>query len=245
MAYDIPTVASAMDQKIMQLDYISNNLANAATPGYKAQHLRALKNLEEASEAAETTPSNTAVYTDFSQGMAQKTGNPLDLNLQGDGFFVVQTPTGQAFTRQGNFTVNKLNQIVTQFGHPVVGSGGGPITLTDGKVQISEEGFVYVSKNEAESAESEIGKLKIVDFSNKQALVNAGEGLYRDPGTAGMTQIDKPKISVECVESSNVNIVKEMASMIDTHRLFETYQKIIQTLSEEDKLSTSRIGRIG
>lgn len=242
MAYDIPAVATAMDQKIIQLDYITHNLANAETPGFKAQHLYALKSLEQANQTDEDTSSAHVVLTDFSQGIAQKTGNPLDLSIQGDGFFAVQTPEGEAFTRQGNFTVNKLNQIVTQSGHPVVGTGGGPITLPDGKVQISEEGSVYVNKNEIGS---EVGKLKIVDFSDKRALTEAGGGLYRDPGSAGMKKIEKPSIAPGSVELSNVNIVKEMAEMIDTHRSFETYQKIIQTLSDEDKLSTGRVGRIG
>jgi flagellar basal-body rod protein FlgG len=242
MAYDIPTVATAMDQKIVQLDYITHNLANATTPGFKAQHLHALRSLAEANQTDENAPSGHIVFTDFSQGLSQKTDNPLDLSIQGDGFFAVQTPDGEAFTRQGDFTVNKLNQIVTQSGHPVVGAGGGPITLTDGKVQIGEDGSVYVNKNEVES---EVGKLKIVDFSDRQALLEAGGGLYRDSGSAGMKKIEKPSIARGSVESSNVNIVKEMAEMIDIHRSFETYQKIIQTLSEEDKLSTGRVGRIG
>ncbi len=237
MSNDISSVAASMDQRIRQLDYISNNLANASTTGFKAQHLRAMKIIEEAGVSEGNNLSGNILYTDFSQGLVQKTGNPLDLAIQGDGFFVVQTAEGQAFTRKSDFTVNRQNQIVTQAGDPVVGDGG-PITLGNGKVNISSDGSVYVDGNS-------VGKLKIVDFSNRQALTNLGGGLYRDPGTAGMKPVDKPEVKVECLESSNVNLVKEMAEMIEVNRSFETYQKVIHTLSEEDKLSTSRVGRIG
>ena len=132
--------------------------------------------------------------------------------------------------------VNKLSQIVTQAGDPVIGEGG-PITLTNGKINISENGSVYVD-------ESEIGKLKIVDFANRRALIKAGAGLYRNPGTAGVKKVENPHISSGFIELSNVNIVREMADMIDIHRSFENYQKIIQTLSELDKLSTGRVGRV-
>jgi len=236
MAYEISEVAAAMDQKVIQLDHMTNNLANAATPGFKAVHLHALKNLDAEGKSDVDLQSSGVTYVDFSQGMPQKTGNPLDLNIQGDGFFVVQTAEGQAFTRKGDFTVNKLRQIVTQSGDPVLGEGG-PIALKDGKVQILADGSVYVD-------DTQVGKLKIVDFADRQALRNAGSGLYRDSGNAGIKKVDKTDISSGFIELSNVNIVKEMANMIDINRAFETYQKLIQTQSELDKLSTGRVGRI-
>jgi flagellar basal-body rod protein FlgF len=236
MAYEISEVAAAMEQKIIQLDYMTNNLANAATPGFKAVHLHVLKNLEETDKSNADLESSGSIYVDFSQGLPQKTGNPLDLNIQGDGFFVVQTAEGQAFTRKGDFTVDKLRQITTQTGDPILGEGG-PIVLKDGKVQILADGSVYVEG-------TQVGKLKIVDFSDRQALSNAGAGLYRDTGKATIKKVEKPDISSGFIELSNVNIVKEMAAMIDINRSFETYQKIIQTQSELDKLSSGRVGRI-
>jgi len=237
MAYDIPTVSLIMDQKILQLDHIANNLANSGTSGFKVQQLHVLQTLEEDVGTEGIDPAATVLFTDFSQGIIQRTDNPLDLALQGDGFFVVQTPEGQAFSRKGDFTVNKLKQIVTQMGDPVIGEGGTAITVTDGKIHVSDNGAVYVDGNQ-------VGKFRIVDFSDRQVLENTGGGLYRDPGTAGLSQVEKPKISSGFIELSNVNIVKEMTEMIDIQRSFETYQKIIQTLTEDDKLATSRIGRL-
>ena len=237
MAFEIPTVAAAMDLKILQLDQITNNLANAATPGFKAEHLHFLKNMAENNPSSGDVASLGSLVVDFAQGMPQQTGNPLDLQLQGDGFFVVGTKESQAFTRKGDFTINRLNQIVTQAGDPVLGEGG-PITLTKGKIEIGSEGSVYVDG-------SPVGKLRVVDFASRQALTSAGGGLYRDDGAAGMKKVEKPNVSSGVIELSNVNVIKEMAEMININRSFEAYSKIIQTLSEQDKLSTGRIGRVG
>lgn len=236
MAYDISTVAAAMDQKIMQMEHITNNLANASTPGFKAEHLLILNTLQEESKPGDNAASLNSLIVDFARGLSQRTDNPLDLYLQGDGFFVVQTKEGLAYSRKGDFTVNSLNQLVTQAGDPVVGEGG-PITLKNGKIHIAENGSVFVD-------ESQVGKLRIVDFANRQNLRNAGGGLYIDNGTAGVRKVDRPDISSGSIELSNVNVINEMAGMIDIHRSFETYQKIIQTLTDQDKLSVSRVGRV-
>lgn len=236
MAYDIYTVAAAMDRKIMQLEHLSTNLANASTTGFKATHLVTMNALQEENRPGENAASLNSLVVDFARGISQRTDNPLDLSLQGDGFFTVETPEGQAFTRKGDFTVNSLNRLVTQAGDPVVGEGG-PITLQDGKIQIAADGSVFVDGNQ-------VGKLKIVDFSNRQNLRNGGDGLYIDDGTAGIKKVDRPEISSGSIELSNINAISEMAEMIDIHRSFETYQKVIQTLSDLDKLSVSRVGRV-
>lgn len=236
MAYDISTVAAAMDQKITQLQHITNNLANASTPGFKAAHLSILNALQQESKPGDNATPLNALVVDFARGISQRTDNPLDLYLQGDGFFVVQTKEGPAYTRKGDFTVNSLSQLVTQAGDAVVGEGG-PITLQNGKIHIAENGSVFVD-------ESEVGKLKIVDFANRQNLRNTGGGLYIEDGTAGIKKVDRPDIASGSIELSNVNVINEMAGMIDVHRSFETYQKIIQTLTDQDKLSVSRVGRV-
>jgi flagellar basal-body rod protein FlgF len=236
MPYDISTVSAAMDQRIQQLEHITNNLANSATPGFKAAHIYFLESLEEETTTAENINTSANLVRDFAQGFFQKTDNPLDLSLQGDGFFVVQGNEGQVYTRKGDFTINSKNQLVTQAGNLVLGTGG-PIVLRDGKVHVNEDGSVYVD-------ESQVGKLKVVDFSNRQALKNIGRGLYLDEGVAGMKIVDKPNISSGSIELSNVNVINEMAEMINIHRTFEIYQKIIQQLSDQDKLSTSRLGQV-
>jgi flagellar basal-body rod protein FlgF len=236
MAYDISAISAAMDQKIFQLENVTNNLANAATPGFKAAHLYLLNVLQEESKPDDNTTSLTSLMMDFAQGIFQKTDNPLDVSLKGDGFFVVQTKEGLAYTRKGDFTVNGTNQIVTQGGNLVVGEGG-PIVLRNGKIHINEDGSVFVDENQ-------VDKLKIVDFANRQTLRNAGGGLYIDNGEAGIKKVDKPNVISGSIELSNVNVISEMADMINIHRSFEAYQKLIQQLTDQDKLSTSRVGRV-
>jgi flagellar basal-body rod protein FlgF len=230
MAYDINSITSAMSRKIDQMDHVTNNLANSMTPGFKAEHLRALQ----ANGEGEVIPSEATV--DFSSGLSQQTGNPLDLHIEGDAFFVIQTKDGLAFTRRGDFTINRDNQLVTQDGNPVMGEGG-KITLSSGKVHISRDGSVSVDGNM-------VGKLRMTDFNNRTALTRIGGSLYRDSGTAGMKKPASAEIASGFLELSNVNIIGEMTELIDINRSFEIYQKIIQTLSDQDKLSVSRVGRL-
>jgi len=230
MVYDINSVASAMDRKIRQMDHTANNLANASTPGFKAEHLRALQ----AAGAGEAASTETSV--DFRPGLAEKTGNALDLLIEGDGFFVIQANDGLAFTRRGNFTIDRENRLVTQDGAPVMGENG-YITLKNGIIHISQDGSVSLDTDV-------VGTLRIVEFNNRTQLRPVGGGIYRDSGAAGMNKSQHPKVASGFLELSNVNMIQEMTEMIEINRSFENYQKIIQTLSELDKLSVSRIGRL-
>jgi flagellar basal-body rod protein FlgF len=230
MIHDIVNVASAMNRKIIQMDHTTNNLANASTPGFKAEHLRALQALGADGE----TPAETIV--DFSRGPAEMTGNALDINIEGDGFFVVQTNEGLAFTRKGDFTIDRENRLVTQDGAPVMGEGGA-ITLSKGKVHVSRDGSVMVDADV-------VGKLRIVDFDNRTALTRTENVMYRDSGSAGMKPSPGMELASGYLERSNVNVIREMVEMIEINRSFEYYQKIIHTLTEMDKMSVSRIGRL-
>jgi flagellar basal-body rod protein FlgF len=236
MAYDISSMAVAMDQKIAQLHHVTHNLANASTPGFKAEHLLILNAPQQESNEGNGSANLKTIIVDFERGISQRTDNPLDLYLQGEGFFVVQTKDGQAYTRKGDFTVNGLKQLVTQAGDPVLGEGG-PITLRNGKIQVTGNGSIFVDENQ-------VGQLKIADFGNRQNLRNIGGGLYIDDGTAGVKKMDRPDIASGTIELSNVNVVNEMAQMIEIHRSFEAYSKIIQMLTDQDKLSVSRVGRV-
>jgi flagellar basal-body rod protein FlgF len=238
MANDIFTVASAMDRKIIQMDYVANNLANASTPGFKAEHLRALQAFSADGDALlEATLETTVEATvDFRPGSAEKTGSALDLRIEGDGFFVIQQKSGMAFTRRGDFTIDNQNRLVTQSGDPVMGESG-TITLGKGQPHISRDGSVSVDA-------AIVGRLQIVDFNNRTKLTRIGGGLYLDSGTAGMMKHPSPELTSGHLELSNVNMVLEMTEMIEINRSFENYQKIILTLSEMDKMSVSRIGRL-
>jgi flagellar basal-body rod protein FlgG len=236
MGYEISDIAIAGGRKLTQLDFIANNLANISTTGFKSEHLYYAMKGKESQEGARSDLGLTSVVMDFAQGTLQATGNPLDVAIEGDGFFAIQQNDGTTYTRNGSFVMNKNKEIVTTTGAKVLGESG-PIIINGAQVNIDADGTVRVDGNMA-------GKFKIVSFASPGQLTRTAGGQYIDEGNAGLKKNETYRVSSGYLEMSNVNAMKEMVEMIDGHRSFETYQKIIQTMSDLDKLSTSRIGRL-
>jgi len=236
MGYGIGEVAKASEGRIYQLDVVSNNLANTGTPGFKADRYQPGIAVGDTNAKEASTSRQPFTMVDYGQGLMQKTDNVLDVAIQGEGYFTVQTGDGLAYTRKGNFTINKNSQLVTQSGESVMGNNG-PITVTGGDVDIDNVGNVSVNGVAG-------GKLKIVRFENPLALTRTKEGMFTDPGSAGMKQMENPEIKPHQLEMSNVNVIREMVDMIDIQRSFETYQKVIQTIADLDRLATGRVGKL-
>ena len=113
----------------------------------------------------------------------------------------------------------------------------GPIKINGREVTIESNGTVTVDGTET-------GKLQLVSFDNRPNLVRRGDGLFTDPGSAGKKKVATPDFTPRHLELANVNAIKEMADMIDIQRSFESYLKVMQTIQDLDKLSTSRVGRL-
>ena len=236
MRYDVNDVAIAGARKLTQLDFVANNVANANTSGFKSEHLYYAMKGRAAQENSRTDLGPTATKIDFAQGTLNRTGNKFDLAIESDGFFTLQTKKGIAYTRNGSFILNKNNELVTPAGDYVMGESG-KITISGESVGIDGDGSIQVDGSVA-------GKLKITNFSNPEDISRAAAGQYVDSGRAGAKNADNYKIASGYLEMSNVNAVKEMVDMIDIQRTFETYQKIILTMTELDKISTNRIGKL-
>ena len=236
MRYDVNDVAIAGARKLTQLDFVANNVANVSTPGFKSEHLYYAMKGKAAQENSRVDLGTTATTIDFAQGTLNRTGNKFDLAIEGDGFFTIQTRNGIAYTRNGNFILNKNNEIITHAGDYVLGESG--------KIVISGESVVIDSDGSIQVDGSVAGKLRITAFSNSGDVSRAAAGQYLDSGKAGPKKADNYKIASGYLEMSNVNAVKEMVDMIDIQRTFETYQKIILTMSDLDKISTNRIGKL-
>jgi flagellar basal-body rod protein FlgG len=161
----------------------------------------------------------------------------MDVAINGEGFFAVQSGIETTYTRQGNFTLDKDSNLVTADGSFVLGKSGQKIKLPDGTINISEKGDVAVDG-------SRIDTLKIVSFKNPQVLEKVDGCLFRDTGNAGLVEKEDAVVRQGHIEMSNVQVVKEMVEMVGIHRSVEVYQKIIQTIAEQDKLATSQIGRV-
>jgi flagellar basal-body rod protein FlgF len=243
---DISDIANAGTRTIMQLDVVAHNLANISTTGFKAEHLyyamNELKTLDNNSVNPEQSlgaisSSSAKKVMDLSQGVLEKSGNNLDMAIEGEGFFSLQQKTGTAYTRNGNFVINKNNELVTKNGVNVLGESG-PIKINGKSIEVDSDGTIRVDGNTA-------GKLKIAAFRNPGDLTKINDGQFIDEGKAGLINAEKYRVAGGYLEASNVNAIKEMIEMIDLQRsAFETYQKVTLTLSDFDKISTSRIGKL-
>lgn len=236
MLYDVTDMGRAGARKITQLDFVANNLANAATPGFKAEHLYYAMKGKKAQEGAMMELGPTVSKMDYAQGTLMITGNKLDMAVEGDGYFTIQTKTGNVYTRNGGFVLNKNNELVTQSGDYVLGEAG-KIVITGNEVSIDADGSISVDGEVA-------AKLKISSFKDPYALTRSSDGRFVDAGKAGLKKAEGFKIASGYLEMSNVNAVREMTDMMEIQRTFETYQKVILTLQDMDKISTNRIGKL-
>src|SRR2546428_8462505 len=207
------TLASGGLAAQARLDAVTQNLANVGTAGYKAGRpvfrLRPLDVQETGlpappplRAAAQVTEAETV--RDFSQGPVHATGNPLDLAVSGQGFFVVATPRGERYTRQGSFGLDGEGYLVTEHGDRVQGENG-DVRVGTGDVAIGDDGQVSVDG-------ISVGRLKLVDFGERPALVPEGNALFAPaPGAAGVP-LDANATHVEqgALEAANVDAVKGM-----------------------------------
>jgi flagellar basal-body rod protein FlgF len=236
---------TAMASRTRALDTIANNLANASTPGYRAQHNIFSSVLAEAGDETES-PLNKAMNNygimsgttlDRTQGAIQKTGNDLDVAIQGSGFFVVQTAGSSMYTRDGAFQVSATGQLISAAGDPVMGEKG-PIAILPGKLSISADGTI--SSNGAVA-----GKLKLVDIAPGADLKSVGGTNYSAPESSETPAVGSI-VQQGALENSNVNPVTSMVELITAQRSAEMMQHALSMFnSEMDKTATQDLSKVG
>ncbi len=207
-----------------QMDVIATNLANLETAGFKSENMIFTELIEQTNdEEFLSIVHDVSFVRDLSEGPFTGTHSPLDLAIQGDGYFVVDTPDGERYTRHGVFQLDDNGNIVTTEGHPVLSSGGAPIAIpldaTD--ITITRDGTISADTNE-------IGRIKLVRFDDPQALSKAGSGLYDAEGQAPQPASDSEVVNL-MVENSNDKGVVEMTRMIDTVRAYQAAAKLADT----------------
>ncbi|RMG22807.1 MAG: flagellar basal-body rod protein FlgF [Methanobacteriota archaeon] len=221
------TSASGMLPKLRELEISANNLANINTHGFKKQSVfqRHLRNAVDASlaflGAAESTERPDEIYTDFSQGTLEDTGNKLDFALVGRGFFVIRTDEGEYLTRNGHFMLDENGRLVDENGNPVLTSGG-ELYLQDSKFEIDEKGRIYVD-------EKFVAQLEVRDVLNPETLERFGENYFKPSPQTSMNVPEDYLIKQGVLETSNVDPLEEMVRMIELYRTFELAQRNIQT----------------
>jgi flagellar basal-body rod protein FlgF len=225
-----------------ELDVIANNMANVSTNGYKARSSRFSEYLMPGASAGAFARADrrlsfvaeAGTALDVTAGAIERTGNPLDAAIKGDGFFVVQTPQGERYTRNGAFTLDAKGQLVTSDGYAVMGESG-PIAFSPQEtgIEIGNDGTVSTTQGQR-------GKLRLVRFSDPQALRNEGANVFsanapaQAAGTAAQVQSGS-------LERSNVKPVLEMSRLIDVNR---SYTSISSMLSRMDELRRTAISRL-
>lgn len=214
-----------------ELDVLANNLANLETAGYK----RALPVFAVALEAsiADLTrervegapgrvfPKTAGTHVDLAPGSVTSTGAPLDLAIDGPGFFVVESPAGERFTRAGSFVVNPDGELATPDGFPVLGSGG-PLRAGDRPVKLTASGALV------DDLGQELGRLRVVSFEHPEALQKEGANLLRAPDSVEPETLPSPALIEGSLEASNVRPVEELASLVLIQRSFEAAMRMIQ-----------------
>ena len=233
--------AAGMLAEQVRQDLISNDLANASTPGYKPDNAEQssfadllLWNSSTGAPVGSLSMGSriTKVVTDLTQGPLQNTGNPLDVALEGSGFFAVQTSSGVRYTRDGQFVVDGRGRLTTDTGNLVLGTSGKPITVGQGDpttLSIDQRGTVKVGNRT-------VGTLAVMSLTG---AVKQGDTLFT--GTPGVRPAGTMVVQGS-LEGSGVQPAAAMVDMIVSFRSYETTQRAIQSIDTELGRSANSVG---
>lgn len=216
--------ASAMAASEARLESITSNLANARATGFKrvatAQHGSAAKN-----GAEETTRPDSFGVVDWSQGPLERTGVPTDLALLGRGFFAVEGPEGEVYSRDGHFFLDPSGQLVTQEGFPLAWEGTrGNLDPVGDPIRVDTSGAVW-QRNQR------VGRLALVDFPALDRLTQDRNGYWQASPALERIPADA-EVHQGALEGANVSTIDEMVALIQTQRSFEAGSQVLRLISQ-------------
>jgi flagellar basal-body rod protein FlgF len=257
MVRGLYTAYTGMANEQKRLDIVANNLANAATVGYKEENVtnQAFDDLltikiRDASEGNINRPIGTMSlgvrlgenYTDYKQGSLRQTNNTYDLALEGKGFFTLSVTdkagnVSTRYTRNGSFTMTKDGHIVDKDGNYLMGESGAIVVPTNAaNVLIDKRGSIYANGEYVDT-------VKLSDFEDYNYLSKSGDTMYQALDGA-KEKIATGSIQQGYTEQSNVNVVSEMVNMISITRAYEANQKMIKTVDQTLDLAVNSIGKV-
>jgi flagellar basal-body rod protein FlgF len=229
------TAGLSISALMQEYETIANNLANASTTGYKRRvnaFSQILDKVTNGDRPAGKEGPGVTLGIDFSQGHPVQTGRNLDLALQGEGFFVVETPAGPLYTRNGTFQINGMGQIVDSQGRIVAGDGGPiiiPKEVSTSSINVSNDGKVSAGS-------LTIGRFKVVEFTDKKTeLTPVGMNCFSATGGDGPKLAKACTVKQGCQESSNVNTMEELVGLITVARVYESNMKVLTSKSDAGK----------
>lgn len=209
-----------------QLEAVSNNLANVNTPSFKGERMMFREYLVRTPSAGRPTGENVSfvqdvgVLRDMREGPMTKTENPFDLAIHGEGFFVVETPDGLRYTRNGHFRLDDNGTVVDSDGAALMLTGDKPLIIAPNETEIRIAGDGSVN-----TENGPLGKLRVVRFDNPQLLRKVEGGKY--DSSVEPKDVDKPEVVQGMIEESNVQAVVELTNLISIMRQYEGTQKLI------------------
>lgn len=229
----IYTAANGANRVLDQQTVLSNNMANLHTSGFRAQlaNYRSVPLVAEQGLPTRVSTVATTPGSNFEQGILAETGRALDMAITGDGWFAVQTPEGEAYTRGGEFAVNAQSLLVNRDGHLVLSADNMPVEIPDrGTVTFSGDGTITALGAGDNPADIQVlGQLKLVN-PPQAGMQRGDDGYFRtDPGVVPFVAADPAVRMVSgFVEKSNVSAAETMVALIENARRFEMQMKVIQ-----------------
>lgn len=226
-----------------QMDVVANNIANQDTVGFKVEQLILSEDPESPAKtlggpAPVKFVLDTGLARDFSQGALRTTGNSLDIAIEGQGFFQINTPDGPRYTRDGRFTLDAGSRLTTQKGDPLEGDGGAILVDTQkGPISISQDGVIS-------QAGQRIGALRPVQFASMSSLEKMGDGLYRNTSNVQPTPATTAQLHQGMLEGSNVNAIKEITDMIEVSRAYERMARLVEQTAKLSEDAVARLGKL-
>ncbi len=224
-----------------ELDVIANNMANVNTNGFKARSSLFAEYVMPTASAEEfPAPDRSLSYViddgtpiDFRSGALERTGNPMDVAIQGEGFFVVETPGGERFTRNGALQLDQEGRLVTSDGWPIL-SEDGPVAFGP-----EETGIAIAADGSISTDQGARGRLRVVQFENPQLLRNEGANVFasEEPALPAIARVESGVI-----ERSNVNAVLEMSRLMEVSRSYTSVANTLQRLGELQRTAIQRLG---
>jgi flagellar basal-body rod protein FlgF len=242
----VATAGSGMRSRIETLDLLANNIANAGTAGYKADEesyntyfgQSAWEGYDEGRPDSAEMPVVQRNWTDFSQGTLVPTGNNSDLALTSQGFFTVDTPTGQLYTRNGHLRVSRNGELQTQEGYALRGITGKSIVVDPNR------NFEVTGSGEVRQDGTAIGTLAIMNGSNPSSAGKTGSGYFSFSPGAKVQAVANPEVAQGRVEMSNVTPATAAVKLVNVMRSFEMLQKAVMMASEMNKKVVEEVARV-
>lgn len=248
----LSTAATGMDAQQTRLDVTANNIANVATPGFKKNRVEFEEVMVQVEKVAGTATSEATqapiglevgmgvrtlgTARMHSQGDMKQTDNPLDIAVEGSGFFPIRMPSGEnAYTRSGNFKLDTEGRMVTPEGHPLAADISIPPDAQS--ITISADGVVTATIPN-DPAPVEAGRIELATFANPTGLLSVGKNLYLETAASGAATTGAPgengsgTLAQGMLEMSNVKVVEEMIDLISGQRAYEVNARIIKAADE-------------